>query len=197
MKELLRSISTCDICRDILPHPPRPVVRLSAGSPILIIGQAPGRKVHQSGIPWDDKSGETLRRWLGVTSERFYDLRYFSILPMGFCYPGKGASGDLPPRPECGRRWHPVVLPALRRTTLTLLVGTYAQSYYLGTSAKNNLTETVRHFREYLPRFFPLVHPSPRNGIWLRRNPWFERDVVPALRQAVSAAMLSSERSGN
>jgi uracil-DNA glycosylase len=193
MKKLLKEIRACTICKDLLPAGPRPVVQLSSISPILIVGQAPGSKVHASGKPFDDKSGAELRKWLGVEESLFYDDRFFSMLPMGFCYPGKSASGDLPPRPECSHKWHPVVLPKLKRRELTLLVGWYAQKYYLEKSAKNNLTETVKHFRDYLPDFFPLVHPSPRNTGWRKNNPWFGEEVLPALKQRVKSILLAHE----
>lgn len=185
MKKLLSEIRTCEHCRGMLPHAPRPVLSMSSRSRIIIIGQAPGRKVHASGIPWDDQSGRILRGWLGVDSESFYDVHNFAIVPMGFCYPGHGQHGDLPPRAECAGKWHPVIMPRLKKARLTLLVGWYAQKYYLGKHAAPTLTETVINFRKYLPDFFPLVHPSPRNGIWLRKNPWFEKDVIPVLRQNV------------
>lgn len=189
MQKLLAEIRSCEACRDLLPHEPRPVLSISNKSKILIIGQAPGSKVHASGIPWDDKSGEQLRNWLGVNKKSFYDRNNFSILPMGLCYPGRGSGGDLPPLKPCAGRWHPVILPRLRKVNLILLIGWYAQQYYLAGRTKETLTETVKHFREYLPEFFPLVHPSPRNNIWLKKNPWFIQEVVPALREAVGNAL--------
>ena len=155
-------------------------------SKILIIGQAPGRKVHESGVPWDDPSGDLLRKWLGIDKAAFYDPHKIGIVPMGFCYPGKGKSGDLPPRPECAPLWHPQLFAHFNNVQLTLLIGQYAQRYYLQDKAKKNLTETVRHFEQYLPRYLPLPHPSPRNTLWLKRHPWFEEEVVPALRSRVS-----------
>lgn len=151
----------------------------------MIIGQAPGRRVHESGIPWDDKSGENLRDWLGVDSDRFYDPSYFAIVPMGFCYPGTGKSGDLPPRKECAPQWHELILSQLTGVRLTLLIGQYAQKYYLKQAVEKNLTETVRSFERYLPGYFPLPHPSPRNNIWKRKNPWFEQDLLPILKERV------------
>jgi uracil-DNA glycosylase len=185
MKKLLKEISTCEICKLHLPVPPKPVLSVSPLSKILIIGQAPGRKVHQSGIPWDDKSGAELRRWLGVSPEVFYDTSIFGVMPMGFCYPGKGRSGDLPPRPECALNWHHRVLPKLKNLRLTLLIGLYAQTYYLKDKARPTLSETVRNFKEYLPDYFPLAHPSPRNNIWKKKNPWFEEEVIPQLKELV------------
>jgi uracil-DNA glycosylase len=153
---------------------------------LLIVGQAPGTKVHESGIPWNDPSGDRLRDWLELSPERFYDETDIAIVPMGFCYPGKGKSGDLPPRPECAPLWHDALLQRMPRLELTLLVGSYAQDYYLGKSG-DTLTDRVRRYREFGPRFFPLPHPSPRNTLWLRRNPWFEEEVVPALRERLAS----------
>lgn len=180
--ELLGTIRACSHCEAHLPLGPRPVLRAHASARILIIGQAPGTKVHATGIPWNDPSGDRLRSWMDVDSDTFYDERRFAIIPMGFCYPGKGKSGDLPPRPECAPLWHERLLASLPQIELTLLIGQYAQRYYLGNSSKKNLTETVRAFDEYLPRYLPLPHPSPRNQMWLRKNPWFEREVVSVLR---------------
>ncbi|MDR2214158.1 MAG: uracil-DNA glycosylase family protein [Pseudomonadales bacterium] len=178
---LVQEIQECRHCAKQLPQEPRPVLRVGAGAKLLIIGQAPGAKVHASGIPWDDASGDRLREWLGMDKTRFYDTRQVAIMPMGFCYPGKGSSGDLPPRPECAPLWHQKVLQHLPNLELILLVGSYAQQYYL--SDKLTLTERVRRWREYGPRYLPLVHPSPRNRLWLARNPWFEAELVPELRE--------------
>jgi len=155
-------------------------------SRILIIGQAPGRKVHESGVPWDDPSGDLLRRWMGIDKPTFYDAHKIGIVPMGFCYPGKGNSGDLPPRPECAPLWHPQLFEQFNNVRLTLLIGQYAQRYYLKDAARRNLTETVRDFEHYLPRYFPLPHPSPRNRFWLAKNEWFAADVLPELAKQVS-----------
>lgn len=152
---------------------------------ILIIGQAPGRKVHETGIPWDDPSGKRLRQWLGVDDETFYNPEIFGILPMGFCYPGTGKSGDLPPRPECAPKWHEPLLKMMPEVKLTLLFGQYAQERYLGKKRQKNLTETVRNWKDYLPDYLPLPHPSPRNQIWVRKNPWFEEEVLPFLKETV------------
>lgn len=186
MESLLHEISQCSACAVHLPHGPRPVVAGGMGSKILIIGQAPGRRVHESGVPWQDQSGKTLRSWLGVEAEAFYNPARFALVPMGFCYPGVGKSGDLPPRPECAPLWHPRLLGQLKSVQLTLLIGQYSQAYYLGGRARENLTETVRHGRDYLPQYLPLPHPSPRNGLWLRRNPWFTAEILPTLRQTVA-----------
>lgn len=170
------------VCKDYLPNLPKPIIRASPKSKIVIIGQAPGQKVQNSGIPWDDQSGNELRRWLGVSKEQFYDDRLFALIPMGFCYPGKGTSGDLPPRPECAPLWHEPLLSNMKEVQLTILIGQYAQNYYLKDAKRRLLTETVHNFRDYLPSFLPLVHPSPRNKIWQKKNPWFELEVVPFLR---------------
>jgi uracil-DNA glycosylase len=189
MKKLISEISRCTLCAHALPHPPRPVVEASATSRILIIGQAPGRKVHESGVPWDDQSGKELRRWLGVDEGRFYDTRLFALVPMGFCFPGKGPSGDLPPRPECAPRWHAPLLNRMKSVRLTILIGAYSQKYYLKDSVYPTLTETVKNALDYLPAYLPLVHPSPRNKIWMKRNPWFETDLVPEIRKRVKAIL--------
>ena len=175
----------CTLCKDSLPLGPRPVVVADSKATILIIGQAPGTKVHTSGVPWDDPSGKRLRQWLQMDEHAFYDASNVAIMPMGFCYPGKGKSGDLPPRPECAPKWHQQILPHLSNLKITLLIGRYAQNYYLQDSL--NLTERVRNFKHYLPQFLPLPHPSPRNALWLKKNPWFEEEVVPKLRQRIQS----------
>lgn len=185
MRSLLEEIGGCTICENALPHPPRPIIAASSRSRILLIGQAPGRKVHESGIPWHDKSGELLREWMGLGDDAFYDPDVVAIVPMGFCYPGKGKSGDLPPRPECHEAWHERVMSSLKSVELTLLIGKYAQEAYLGENTKGNLTETVKSFEQYLPDLIPLPHPSPRNRIWLKKNPWFTSEVLPLLRDKV------------
>jgi len=182
LDRLLREVRACRLCEASLPLGPRPVLRADARSRILIVGQAPGTRVHATGIPWNDPSGERLRAWLQVDRAVFYDARRFAIIPAGLCYPGRGRSGDLPPRPECAPLWHPRLRALLSEVGLTLLVGQYAQALYLGRRRKATLTETVHAWHEYLPRFLPLPHPSPRNTRWLQVNPWFEREVIPALR---------------
>ncbi len=190
MKDTLNEIARCVVCSASLPNRPRPVLAASAVSKVVIIGQAPGQKVHESGVPWQDQSGDTLRSWLGVGRESFYDAANFALVPMGFCYPGRGKSGDLPPRPECAPLWHERLLAGMKHVQLIILIGQYSQARYLGTNAGATLTETVRRGAEYLPRFLPLPHPSPRNRIWLRRNPWFETEVIPTLRTRVAQILL-------
>ena len=186
---LLRQIRTCTICAAHLPLGPRPVVQAGSHAKIIIISQAPGLKVHQTGIPFNDPSGKRLRQWLGITDEQFYDPELVAIMPMGFCFPGTGKSGDLPPRPECAPQWHAKLLEQMPDITLTLLIGQYAQNYYLQDNFKT-LTERVAHWRDYLPQnTFVLPHPSPRNQIWLKKNPWFEAEVVPELQQRVKALL--------
>ena len=180
---LIKDIQSCTLCRDALPHEPNPVVSFSYASQILIIGQAPGVKVHRSGIPWNDASGERLRDWLDIPKDQFYNNQKFGIVPMGFCYPGKGKSGDLPPRPECAETWMAPILESLPKKKLTLLIGQYSQKYFLKERRKPTLTETVQSWKEYLPDYFVLPHPSPRNNIWLKKNPWFEKEALPQLRK--------------
>jgi len=168
---------------------PRPVLTASPTNKIIIIGQAPGTKVHKSGIPWDDKSGENLREWMDISSEQFYNTRHIAIIPMGFCYPGKGKSGDLPPRKECASTWHQDLMNKIESPQLILLIGKYAQDCYLGDKARPTLTETVKSFKEYLPRFFVLPHPSPRNNIWQAKNEWFKKEVLPELKFQVKHAL--------
>ena len=185
MEKLLEQIRECRICAPYLVNGVRPVLSAGAESRLVVVGQAPGRIVHAGGIPWDDKSGENLRGWLGMDRAEFYDTGRLALMPMGFCYPGTGTSGDLPPRPECAPLWHPRLLDAMPQVRLILLVGLYAQQYYLREAAESTLTGTVRNFRAYLPRYFPLPHPSPRNNIWQARNPWFAREVLPELKKQV------------
>ena len=182
MDDLLHTIRQCTICEAFLPLGPRPILSAHPDSKIVIIGQAPGIKVHTSGIPWNDASGRQLRKWLEVTDEEFYDETKFAIIPMGFCYPGRGKGGDLPPRPECAPHWHQKLFDFMPKVELVLLIGMYAQNYYLKKEAKKTLTETVDNYKNYLPFYFPLPHPSPRNRFWLTRNPWFETEVLPDLK---------------
>ena len=188
-ERLLAEVRSCRICEAHLPNPPRPVLRAAPGASLLIVGQAPGRRVHESGIPWNDPSGELLREWLRLDRDAFYDERRIAIIPVGFCYPGTGDPGDLPPRPECAPQWHPKLRAQLPAIRLTLLVGGYAHAYYLGARRKKTLADTVRARNEYLPEFFPLPHPSPRNRRWLKNNAWFEREVLPQLRRRVKSCL--------
>jgi len=186
LTRLLHEISACRICHASLPHGPRPVLRVSRGARLLIISQAPGSKVHQTGIPWNDASGDRLRDWIGLDRSTFYGETRIAVLPIGLCYPGAAMNGgDKPPRPECAPLWHERVLDQLPNLRLTLLVGQYSQTRYLGSSRKSSMTERVKAFSEYGPQFFPLPHPSWRSGIWMRRQPWFEEAVIPQLRRAV------------
>lgn len=192
LPRLLAEIRSCRVCADTLPLGPRPVVQAGAGARLLIVGQAPGAKVHASGVPWDDASGERLREWLGIDRETFYDAAQVALVPMGFCYPGRAADGDNPPRPECAPLWHERLLAQLPGVRLTLLVGQYAQRYFLGARRKASLTATVEAWRDYAPDYLPLPHPSPRNQPWLKRHAWFERDVLPALRERVATTLAPS-----
>jgi uracil-DNA glycosylase len=191
LDRLVADIRACRICRDEpvgkpLPHEPRPVLQVSAKARICIIGQAPGTRVHASGRPFTDRSGDRLRDWLGVTSDEFYDTSKFSIVPMGFCFPGLDAKGgDLPPRRECAARWHDPLFALLPGVELTVLVGQYSQRRYLGGRVRGTLTETVANWRDYAPAAIPLPHPSWSNTGWLKKNPWFESDVLPLLRSRV------------
>lgn len=188
---LLARVRACTLCAAHLPLGPRPVLQLDARARILIAGQAPGAKVHASGIPFHDASGDRLRAWMGIDSDTFYDPGRIAILPMGFCYPGTGKSGDLPPRPECAVAWRAPLMALLANVKLTLVIGQYAQNWHLGDTRKDSLTETVAAWREYWPTLLPLPHPSPRNNIWLKRNTWFERDVLPVVQRKVAALLRS------
>lgn len=185
---LLDEVRACTLCEVHLPLGPRPVLQLHPKARILIAGQAPGRKVHESGVPFDDASGNRLREWLGLTHKEFYDPKQIAILPMGFCFPGSGKSGDLPPRPECAPTWRKQLLGHLQHLELTLVLGQYAQAYHVGKSS-SSLTELVKSWRSHWPNLVPLPHPSPRNNHWLRRNPWFEQEVLPSLRKRVSEVL--------
>jgi uracil-DNA glycosylase len=198
MKKLLAEIRSCNLCKANLPFEPNPIIQASSSSKIIIIGQAPGLKVQQTGIPWDDASGKKLREWLGVDEPTFYDSQKFALMPMGFCYPGKGSSGDLPPRPECAPQWHKQLLDAMNTRKLTILIGQYAQEYYLADEMKNNLTDTVKAFSDsiknqnkFTSHHIPLPHPSPRNRFWLTKNKWFEKETIPLLQQKVSATLFN------
>ena len=186
--DLLGEVRACTVCAPFLPLGPRPVVQFSSTARILIIGQAPGTRVHRSGVPWDDDSGNRLRDWTGLSTDDFYDPARVALMPMGFCYPGKGASGDLPPRPECAPLWHERILVELPTDRLTLLVGLYAQARYLPGKGLA-LTERVRRFEACGPSVIPLPHPSWRSIGWQKRNPWFDSDLLPVLRASVRARL--------
>lgn len=183
LETLLQQARACRLCAEELPLGARPILRAAPSARLLIVGQAPGRRVHETGIPWNDPSGDRLRLWLGMTRESFYDQERIAIIPTGLCYPGKGQGGDLPPRPECAPLWHPPLRAMLPNLRLTLLIGSHAQAYYLGKRAKPTLAATVSAWRDYQPQFFPLPHPSPRNLRWFKANPWFEAEVLPELRR--------------
>ena len=193
LENLLAEVRACDHCKD-LPLGPRPVVQISASASLLIIGQAPGTRVHETGIPWNDPSGDRLRDWMAVARDTFYKASRIAIMPMGFCYPGRGKSGDLPPRRECAPRWHPSLLSTMPELKLILLVGSYAQKHYLGKGDSDNkprisnisVAERIRRWPVATSRYFPLVHPSPRNRRWLDQNPWFELEILPVLKQRVA-----------
>lgn len=180
-----QEIANCKLCKENLPHEPRPVTHFSSESKIAIIGQAPGRRVHESGIPWNDPSGDNLRDWLNIDKSTFYNSKLFAIVPMGFCYPGTGKSGDLPPMKICAPHWHQQIWIFSKDIELFILIGKYAQDYYLGKLKKNTLTDTVVNFETYLPKYFVLPHPSPRNNIWQKKNPWFKELVIPKLQNEI------------
>ena len=186
---LLKEIRACRVCAEQLPHEPRPVLRVSRTARIMIVGQAPGRRVHESGVPWDDPSGDRLRDWLALDKDTFYDAARIAIVPSGFCYPGTVKGADLPPRPECAPLWHPRLAPFLPDLALTLLVGQYAHKIYLRRERKRSVTETVRAWRDFGPKLLPTPHPSWRSTNWLKKNPWFETDVLPDLRARVHALL--------
>jgi uracil-DNA glycosylase len=189
MESLIEDIRACTVCASHLDAGPRPIVQFSHTSRIVIIGQAPGARVHQSGIPWDDASGERLREWTGLTPDIFYDPSRVALVPMGFCYPGTGTSGDLPPRPECAPLWHDRVMAVLPPDRLTLLVGSYAQGRYLTSVRKQSMADNVRGYAAFGPSLFPLPHPSWRSTGWMRKNPWFEVEVLPVLRQQIARSL--------
>ena len=187
LEALLSAVRGCRACEAHLPLGPRPVLSAGATARILVVGQAPGLRVHNTGIPWDDRSGDRLRVWMGVDKDVFYDDSRIAIIPMGYCYPGRSNGGDMPPRPECATLWLDQLLAKLPRIQLTLLIGQYAQRHFLGACRKPSLAATVRAWRDYAPHFLPLPHPSPRNQPWRQRHPWFEQQFVPVLRARVNA----------
>lgn len=189
LEVILSEVRKCKICEPSLALGANPILSASEKSKILVVGQAPGTRVHKTGIPWNDPSGDRLRSWMGLSKDEFYNTDNIAIVPMGFCYPGKGKSGDLPPRRECRETWHPKILPLLKNIKLNLIIGNYALEYFLQERKKKTLTETVKAWQEYFPDHIPLVHPSPRNIAWLQKNPWFEKDVIPIVRDSVSKAL--------
>jgi uracil-DNA glycosylase len=189
LEMLLDAVRACRACASDLPLGPRPVLRASASARILIVGQAPGLRVHTTGIPWDDPSGERLRAWMGVDRETFYDASRIAIIPIGYCYPGRGKGGDLPPRRECAQLWLDQLLAGMPHIELTLLIGQYAQRHFLGRRRKASLTETVGAWPQYAPHYIPLPHPSPRNQPWFKRHPWFEQELVPVVRTRINALL--------
>jgi uracil-DNA glycosylase family 4 len=187
--QLIQQVRQCNACEGCLPLGPRPIIQVHGNAKLLIIGQAPGLKAHQTGIPWNDASGERLREWLGLSNEIFYDKNKVALLPMGFCYPGKGERGDLPPQKECFNLWHEKVITNLPKIKLVLLLGSYAQNTYLKNTRKKSLTETVRAWEEYLPRYIPFPHPSPLNNIWLHKNNWFIESMLPSARRIIKSVL--------
>ncbi|MGV7227277.1 MAG: uracil-DNA glycosylase family protein [Nitrospirales bacterium] len=194
---LLQDVRACDLCGPMLQLGPRPILQVNPMARILIAGQAPGSKVHQTGVPFDDPSGDRLREWLGVDCATFYDPKKIAILPMGFCYPGTGKSGDLPPRPECAPAWRAELLAQLSHIELTLVIGQYAHEYHLQNSSHRTVTDAVKAWKDFWPERLPLPHPSPRNNIWLKRNPWFTQEVLPALRRKVKMTLRNQKTSSD
>lgn len=194
LEALLTEIRSCQLCAERLPLGPRPVLAASRKAAIHIVGQAPGTRVHETGVPFNDPSGDRLREWLGVSREAFYNTDYFAIIPMGFCFPGTHPSGrgDMPPDPVCAKTWRERLMAALPAPGLTVAIGQYAQAWHLGKARSKSLTETVRRFRDFAPALMPLPHPSPRNNIWMKKNPWFSEEVLPALRERVHALLPAS-----
>ena len=194
LDSLLEAVRACTACAGHLPHGPRPIVQVGVNARLLIVGQAPGARVHTSGIPWDDASGERLRGWIGIDKPAFHDPQRVAIIPMGFCYPGKGASGDLPPRRECADLWLDRLLASLPNIELTLLIGQYAQRHFLGKAAAAGVGATVAGHAQFAPTMIPLPHPSPRNIAWFLRNPWFEAELLPNLRRQVRKVLASTNK---
>ncbi|MEP3245716.1 MAG: uracil-DNA glycosylase family protein [Sneathiella sp.] len=187
LSSLLSEIRSCTLCESQLDAGVRPVVQAASSARVLVVGQAPGRRVHETGIPFNDPSGDRLRDWMGINRETFYNEDKVGIIPMGFCYPGTGKSGDFPPRPECAEAWRARLMKQMTNVELTLIIGQYAMDWHLGKTRKKTVTETVKAWQEYWPESLVLPHPSPRNNIWLKRNAWFENDILPVLKKAVHA----------
>ena len=188
-KDLIARIKACEICAHELPLPPKPIVQFHPNAKILIAGQAPGIITHEKGIPFDDASGDRLRHWMGVDRTTFYDANKIAIVPMGFCYPCNGKSGDLPPRKECAEHWQAQIHKELKNIEFKLVIGQYAQAWHLEMKKKNTVTDIVKQWQRFLPGTIPLPHPSPRNNIWLKRNPWFEEELIPVLQQRIKALL--------
>lgn len=188
-RQLIEDIRACTLCAEHLPLGPRPVVQAHPSARILVVGQAPGTAVHKSGIPFDDPSGDRLRSWLGVSKETFYDASKIALVPMGFCYPGRGKGGDLPPRKECAPAWRGELLGHLQNVELTVMVGRYAIDWHLQPSTQATLAAVVATWREHWPQRIPLPHPSPRNTMWLRNNPWVEGELIPHLQKQVAGLL--------
>lgn len=191
-KQLLNQARGCTLCASQLPFNPNPIIQLHPAAKILIVGQAPGLAAHRSSKPFNDPSGNRLRQWLGISNDQFYNPQYFAILPMGFCYPGKGKSGDLPPLPTCAEQWQMPLLSQLPNIQLIILIGRFAQQWHLGNKRKPSLTETVRHWQDFWPMYLPLPHPSPRNNGWIKQNPWFEQQILPTLQQRINEILAFS-----
>lgn len=187
MTSLKQRISECKLCEACLPYPAKPIFQFSSKAKLIIIGQAPGKQAHDSGTPWNDQSGQRLRAWLSISNTLFYNENVVALVPMGFCFPGSGKSGDLPPRKECAPTWHPLLLSSFSNQVPRLLVGSYAQNYYL--NDKRSLTERCKNWRDYGENTLPLPHPSPRNNIWIKKNPWFEAEVLPEYQRIVSSIL--------
>lgn len=190
LEQLSSRIHACTICNDFLPLGPRPVIQVSSAARILIVGQAPGIRVHETGIPFNDPSGDRLREWMGINKKVFYNADKVAILPMGFCYPGTGKSGDLPPRPECATEWRDKLLSKMTKVELTLIIGNYAINWHLKNQKKKTLTETVKSIKDYGEHIMVLPHPSPRNNIWLKKNPWFKVQILPELRRRIGKILI-------
>lgn len=193
LRTLIQEVRKCEVCKEFLPFSPKPIFRVSQTAVILIVGQAPGIRVHNTGIPWNDPSGDRLRKWLNLNRDQFYDEKKIAIIPTGLCYPGKGERGDLPPRPECAPLWHPRFRELLKNLKLTLLIGSHAQAFYLKDRLKKTMAQTVMSYNEYLPDFFPLPHPSPRNIRWFKQNEWFEKEVIPVARELVAKILREAD----
>lgn len=192
-EELLSDIQACRICEDHLPCGPRPVIQASSTAKILIVGQAPGIRVHETGIPFNDLSGDRLREWMGIDCDKFYDERKIALVPMGFCYPGTGKTGDLPPRLECADKWRDEMMEHLKNVELTLIIGGYAINWHLKGQKKRTLTQTVKCYKEYGDHIMVLPHPGPRNNIWLKKNPWFQAEIIPELKSRIRKILISDK----